>query len=57
MNFTEALFLTMPGFTGFLLVLVLGLLFLTSLQKFRSERFEAGFWQREATLGVLGGSW
>lgn len=37
MNFTEALFLTMPGFTGFLLVVVLAGLFLTSLQKFRTE--------------------
>ncbi|CAK9098913.1 Respiratory burst oxidase homolog protein F (Cytochrome b245 beta chain homolog RbohAp108) (NADPH oxidase RBOHF) (AtRBOHF) [Durusdinium trenchii] len=51
MNFTEALFLTMPGFTGFLLVVVLAGLFLTSLQKFRTERFEV--FSKIHSLGIF----
>jgi len=43
MNFTEALFLTLPGLTGFLLILVLGVVAWTSRHRFRAARFEM-FW-------------
>ncbi|OLP84804.1 Superoxide-generating NADPH oxidase heavy chain subunit C, partial [Symbiodinium microadriaticum] len=43
MNFTEALFLTLPGLTGFLLILVLGVVGWTSRHRFRAARFEM-FW-------------
>eukprot|EP00913_Durusdinium_trenchii_P010735 g10071.t1 len=43
-TFTDALFMTMPGLTGVLLLVLLVLVALTSRQKFRSERFET-FWR------------
>eukprot|EP00435_Cladocopium_sp_Y103_P066471 s922_g28.t1 len=43
MTFTEALFLTMPGLTGFFLVLVLAAVAWTSRHKFRAQSFEC-FW-------------
>ncbi|CAE7536273.1 noxC [Symbiodinium natans] len=43
MNFTEALFLTLPGLTGFLLILVLGVVAWTSRHRYRAARFEV-FW-------------
>lgn len=43
MTFTEALFLTMPGLTGFFLVVVLAVVAVTSRHKFRARSFEC-FW-------------
>ena len=44
MTFTEALFMTMPGLTGFFLVLVLVAIAITSRHKFRAQSFEF-FWK------------
>jgi len=43
MNFTEALFMTLPGVTGFLLLLLLGVVGYTSRQSFRTTNFDS-FW-------------
>lgn len=40
MTFTEALFMTMPGLTGFFLVLVLVAIAITSRHKFRAQSFD-----------------
>ncbi|CAJ1351929.1 unnamed protein product [Effrenium voratum] len=43
MNFTEALFLTMPGVTGAVLCVLLGVVGLSSRSRFRAQHFDA-FW-------------